>query len=51
MKHWGKGNFRNRNKHAGPQSPAAACVRLYRYAGTGLPYLIVHKAASIGSQS
>ena len=26
-------------------------IRLYRYAGTGLPYLIVHKAASIGSQS
>jgi hypothetical protein len=26
------------------------CI-VYRYAGTGLPYLIVHKAASIGSQS
>jgi hypothetical protein len=27
-----------------------SCI-VYRYAGTGLPYLIVHKAASVGSQS
>jgi hypothetical protein len=27
-----------------------SCI-VYRYAGTGLPYLIVHKAASAGSQS
>jgi hypothetical protein len=33
-----------------PRGRYPACV-IYRYAGTGRPYLIVHKAASIGSQS
>jgi hypothetical protein len=37
-----------------PQSIQEESIRgciVYRYAGTGLPYLIVHKADSIGSQS
>ena len=33
-----------------PGGKYPGCI-VYRYAGTGLPYLIVHKADSIGSQS
>ena len=33
-----------------PKEGIQPCI-VYRYAGTGRPYLIVHRAASIGSQS